>query len=284
MGIFCWIGYLLIGLILFLVINFLKERYSFTRIEGLIFSIIFTLIIAGFCSRLGFNKFNDNIFLVLVFKFILELIYDIYFLEEDYFNREDSNVKWAVLEIVLMFILNQELINKVDDVFLSGENLKIIVWLFIVGYIYNFYKNNKSIIADVNSTEKSISREKIVVSYAKLKLNYDEDIVVKSDKTRLIIYTIMIFNNYKRPAFLRRIDNIIFKVKGTSRKLGIMQVKSKKFITDLDSINIVIKKILKLEEKYKGKDNYKEILTGYDKENSEKLIYIYDVLKKFCNL
>lgn len=284
MGIFCWIGYLLIGLILFLVINFLKERYNFTRIEGLIFSIIFTLIIAGFCSRLGFNKFNDNIFLVLVFKFILELIYDIYFLEEDYFNREDSNVKWAVLEIVLMFILNQELINKVDDVFLSGENLKMIVWLFIVGYVYNFYKNNKSIIADVNSTEKSISREKIVVSYAKLKLNYDEDIVVKSDKTRLIIYTIMIFNNYKRSAFLRRIDNIVFKVKGTSRKLGIMQVKSKKFITDLDSINIVIKKILKLEEKYKGKDNYKEILTGYDKENSEKLIYIHDVLKKFCNL
>lgn len=284
MGILCWIGYLLIGLILFLVINFLKERYNFTRIEGLIFSIIFTLIIAGFCSRVGFNKFNDNIFLVLVFKFILELIYDIYFLEEDYFNIEDSNVKWAVLEIVLMFILNQELINKVDDVFLSGENLKMIVWLFIVGYVYNFYKNNKSIIADVNSTEKSISREKIVVSYAKLKLNYDEDIVVKSDKTRLIIYTIMIFNNYKRPAFLRRIDNIIFKVKGTSRKLGIMQVKSRKFITDLDSINIVIKKILKLEEKYKGKDNYKEILTGYDKENSEKLIYIYDVLKKFCNL
>lgn len=284
MGIFCWIGYLLIGLILFLVINFLKERYNFTRIEGLIFSIIFTLIIAGFCSRLGFNKFNDNIFLVLVFKFILELIYDIYFLEEDYFNREDSNVKWAVLEIILMFILNQELINKVDDVFLSGENLKMIVWLFIVGYVYNFYKNNKSIIVGVNSTEKSISREKIVVSYAKLKLNYDEDIVVKSDKTRLIIYTIMIFNNYKRPAFLRRIDNIIFKVKGTSRKLGIMQVKSKKFITDLDSINIVIKKMLKLEEKYKGKDNYKEILTGYDKENSEKLIYIYDVLKKFCNL
>lgn len=284
MGIFCWIGYLLIGLILFLVINFLKERYNFTRIEGLIFSIIFTLIIAGFCSRLGFNKFNDNIFLVLVFKFILELIYDIYFLEEDYFNREDSNVKWAVLEIILMFILNQELINKVDDVFLSGENLKMIVWLFIVGYVYNFYKNNKSIIVGVNSTEKSISREKIVVSYAKLKLNYDEDIVVKSDKIRLIIYTIMIFNNYKRPAFLRRIDNIIFKVKGTSRKLGIMQVKSKKFITDLDSINIVIKKMLKLEEKYKGKDNYKEILTGYDKENSEKLIYIYDVLKKFCNL
>ena len=284
MGIFCWIGYLLIGLILFLVINFLKERYNFTRIEGLIFSIIFTLIIAGFCSRLGFNKFNDNIFLVLVFKFILGLIYDIYFLEEDYFNREDSNVKWAVLEIVLMFILNQELINKVDDVFLSGENLKMIVWLFIVGYVYNFYKNNKSIIVGVNSTEKSISREKIVVSYAKLKLNYDEDIVVKSDKTRLIIYTIMIFNNYKRPAFLRRIDNIIFKVKGTSRKLGIMQVKSKKFITDLDSINIVIKKLLKLEEKYKGKDNYKEILTGYDKENSEKLIYIHDVLKKFCNL
>lgn len=239
---------------------------------------------AGFCSRLGLSKFNDNIFLVLVFKFILELIYSIYFLEEDYFNCEDSNVKWAVVEIILMFILNQELINKVDDVFLSGEDLKIIVWLFIVGYIYNFYKNNKNINKNISRGEKNISEERIVVSYAKLRLNYDLDITVKSAKTRLIIYTIMILNNYERPIFLRRVDNIIFKIKGTSRKLGIMQVKSKKFITDSESINIVVKKILKLEEKYKEKDNYKEVLTSYDKENSEKLIYVYDVLKKFCNL
>lgn len=284
MSIFCWIGYLFVGLVLFFIINFLRERYDFTRLEGLVFSLIFVLIAAGFCSRLGLSKFNDNIFLVLIFKFILELIYNIYFLEEDYFNSEDSNLKWAVFEIILMFILNQKLINKVNDVFLSGEDLKIIVWLFIVGYIYNFYKNNKNINKSIRREEKNISEERIVVSYAKLKLNYDLDITVKNVKTRLIIYTIMILNNYERPIFLRRVDNIIFKIKGTSRKLGIMQVKSKKFITDSESINIVVKKILKLEEKYKGKDNYKEVLTSYDKENSEKLIYVYEVLKKFCNL
>ena len=270
----------------FLLSGYLNKKYKFTRIQSLVFSIFFVLVLAGISYRLGFSKFNENIFLILVFKFVIELIYNIYFLEEDYFNKEDNNVKWALIEILLMFYLNQELIIKVNDIFLVGEDLKVIVWLFIIVYIYNFYKScgtvNKSRVVE----EKNISRENIVVSYAKCKIMYGEDITLEDEKNRLIVYAIMILNNYERPGVLRKLDNTIFKINGIPRKLGIMQVMSKKFITDSESIEIVCKKIDKLALKSKGnkKDNYKEIFVGYDKKSSDKLTYIYEELKKFSAL
>ena len=117
---------------------------------------------------------------------------------------------------------------------------------------------------------------------------YGEDVKLKDDKNKLIVFSIMILNNYERPSVLRKIDNTMFKINGLPRKLGIMQILSKKFITDSESIEIVCKKIDKLCEKSKGSKvknkNYKDVFVSYDKKSSEKLIYIYEELEKFSVL
>lgn len=288
MNIFIWLFYLVFGFLVFLLSGYLNKKYKFTRIQSLVFSIFFVLVLAGISGRLGFSKFNENIFLVLVFKFIIELFYNIYFLEGDYFNKEDNNVKWAIIEIFLMFYLDQELIIKVNDIFLAGEDLKIIVWMFMIFYIYNFYKNCTVNKRTVVTEERKISKEKIAISFARCKIMYGEDVKLKDDKNKLIVYSIMILNNYERPSVLRKIDNTMFKINGLPRKLGIMQILSKKFITDSESIEIVCKKIDKLCEKSKGSKvknkNYKDVFVSYDKKSSEKLIYIYEELEKFSVL
>ena len=187
-----------------------------------------------------------------------------------------------------MFYLDQELIIKVNDIFLAGEDLKIIVWMFMIFYIYNFYKNCTVNKRAVVTEERKISKEKIAISFARCKIMYGEDVKLKDDKNKLIVYSIMILNNYERPSVLRKIDNTMFKINGLPRKLGIMQILSKKFITDSESIEIVCKKIDKLCEKSKGSKvknkNYKDVFVSYDKKSSEKLIYIYEELEKFSFL
>ena len=119
------------------------------------------------------------------------------------------------------------------------------------------------------------------MSYAKLKLKYDEDVVISGDNKKLVIYSIMIFNNYNKPSFFRKIDSVLFKFDNKPRKLGIMQIKSKKYINDYESIVSAVKKVEKLYEKT-NKDN--EVISLYDKENSKDILYIYDELKKFCKI
>lgn len=267
---------------MFYGVNYFRRKYSLSRVQSIIFSILIILVVSGITLRLGWTKFTDNIFVVLVFKFLSELVYSGYYLEEDVFKSRDNF--YLLGEVVLGFIINQELINKVNDVFLSGNDLKLIIWLLIILYLYKFFKNND--VKNVTEVdERVISKEKIVINYAKFKIRFGEEIALKEANLKLIVYSIMILGDYRRGEFLRKIDNLIFKLSLKPRKLSIMQINSKKFITDYDGIELVCKKIGKISEKCKTvKNSYKEIFKSYDKENCDTLNYIYEELNKFCNL
>ncbi len=274
-----WVGYILFGVLLFILSIIFNNKYSISRRENIVFSLIYLLIISGVFSRIGVVSFNENIFMVVVVELFCQLFYINYFLEKDFFNKDDKNFSFYMIKIVLAFLLNQELINRVSSVFLSGEELKIIVWLLVIVYLYQFFKGKET--TNNISKESAISKESIALSFAKLKLAYGDDISVSNESLKLIIYSIMIFNNYKRSKVFRKIDSILFRINNKPRKLGVMQVMSKKYINDYESIVLAIKKIEKIYSKNK---DYIEVINLYDKNNSKEICYIYDELSKFCKL
>lgn len=243
----------------------------------MIFSFIYLLVIAGLFLRFGQSSFNENIFMIIVVEVICQLIYISYFLDKNFFNKEDKYVSFYIFKIILAFFINKELISKVKDVFLSGEDLKIVIWLLIIVYLYQFLKG-REISFKTSKENDSISRENIVLSFTKLRLLFGDNI---DGDRKLVLYAIMIFQNYNRPKAFRVIDNILFKINQKPRKLGIMQVMSKKFINDYESIEIVSKKVDKLYDK--NKDDIK-VINLYDKNNGKEIALIYEEIKKFCKL
>lgn len=274
-----WIGYAILGIVLFIFLTYGERKYQFGKRENFVFSIIYLLVVAGIFSRFGVYSFNDNIFMTFVSELFCQLIYISYFLEKEFFNKEDKYLMFYIGKIIVAFLINQELINKVSDVFLSGEDLKIIIWLVIIVYLYQFFKARDNI--NSTSVKKEISKENIVMSFAKLKLIYGEDISISDEDRKLVIYAIMILNNYKRPKIFRKLDNILFKIDNKPRELGIMQIMSKKYINDYESISSACKKIEKL---YSKSNNSLEVINLYDKDNAKDIGYIYEELKKFCKL
>ncbi len=238
------------------------------------------MILAGLASRFGFSRFNENIFLIFVFELVFKMIYVTYFLEKDFFDKREGNVSYSVILIIISYIVNIEFINKVDQVFLKGEDFRIILWFLAILFLFQFFKNKDQNI--INNTEMKLPEEKkIVMMYARLKSTYLEDTKDYDKDLAYILYSIMIFNNYKRPEIYRTMDNLMFKINGKSKNLGIMQIKSKKFITDSESIDIVYKKLQKLREKQKTKKiSVNNIIDNYDKENSKSIKLIYDYISK----
>lgn len=275
-----YVGYVFLGVLLFLLGIVFSQKYNFSSIQNFVFSMVYLLIVSGICSRLGLFDFNENIFMVVVVELFCQIFYVNYFLEKDFFNKKDKYFSFYVFKIIVAFLLNQELINKVSDVFLTGDDLKVIIWLLVIVYLYQFFKERELNIS-VSKNDRIITKESIALSFAKLKLVYGEDISNIDDSKKLVLYSIMIFNNYRRPKIFRRFDNILFKLDNKPRKLGIMQVMSKKYITDYESIILCTKKIEKLYEKNK-KDI--DVINLYDKDNSKDICHIYEEVKKFCKL
>lgn len=276
MGIISWIYYLIIGLILFIIISYLQKKFKLTKLEQFIITNILLVTISGISNRLIIN-YNSDIFLSLAFLMIIDIIYQGYFLGRDFFDKEEANLKYYILLIIVGFLINQEFINRVNEVFLTGEDFRLIIWFLIIIYIYQFIKN-KDIFSYKVKEKHFLSEEGILIQYTKLKYRYPT--TYENDKLKKVLYSIMLYENHRRGKILRYFDNLKYRITGNPRKLGIMQVDSKKFITDAESIDIVYKKLDKLYNKKNSKKTIPDLIKSYNKESAEDIMYIYNIIEK----
>ena len=283
MGLLGWIFYVFISVVLFIVLKFIQNKFNITKLEKLIISLIALMIISGICFEWGI-KYTENIFLIFVFLLIVDVIYTSYFVERDFFVIEENNILYYVILIILGFFINQEFINEVNQVFLTGNDLRLLLWTLSFIFIYKMCKD-RNLFSKVSVDEKSfMSRNTILVNYTKFKDKYYDECNSTNKDISNIVYSIMIFENHRRGKVLRNYDYFMFRVNGKKNKLGIMQVESNKFISDIESIEIVLRKIEKLyakNKKNKKKIDIKSIIKEYDKENYEDIVYIFDIIKKF---
>ena len=261
----------------------LDHKYKLTKLEKIVVSIFLLLFVAGMMKRFLFSH-TEQIFFIYVFMFFIDLIYHSYFLERDFFDKQEQNVYYYSVLVIIGFMLNQELINRVDQVFLSGEDFRIIIWFLLFLFFYFFFKNRNILQDTVSKTDHLISREVVLVQYVKLKDQYYDDLHCDEKEISNLLLAIMILENHRRGKILRKFDYFSFRLNGGKKKLGIMQVESKQFITDQKSIEIVYKKLDKLfhkDIKSKKKMKVEEVIEKYSKEDASKIQAIFDIIRKF---
>ena len=284
MGITLILNYLILSLILFFLLNYIEENNNENSINRIIISLIYMIISSGIIKNSQF------IFIILIFEFLIRLFYTNYVLEKDFFKEKSSYLKEYIISITLGYLLNAYFIDKVDSVFLTASEFRIILWIFIIIFTYTFVKDNLNINFKKNVKKyEQQYKEYDIINYAKLKNLYSDKIKIKNQELIPVIYSIMIYNNYQRPKILRKLDNIKYRIDNEPRKLGIMQINSKKNITDEESIELGIKKIERIylkfnkEKKLKLEDIVIIILNNYyeDKEISKEVLKIYKRIIEF---
>ena len=285
-----FISYVFFAFLLFMFLNFIVKRFSLTKIQYVLFTNIFLVFLASVASYFHLNAFCDDIFIIVIFEFLIRMLYTTYLLEKDFFSKEEGILPLYLGNVVVAYLLNQFIIRQVDMVFLNPEQLKFLLWVFIILFIYHFF-HRQDMVSIQNSTKKFSIAERgqyIILQYAKMKQKYGKDISVQGDM-RFLIYAIMIFENYKRPSFFRQLDYFRYQFDHVPKKQGIMQVDSKKILSDIESIEIVSQKLEKLQEKKKSKKNEIDVASllkgiGMKSEEIEQITIIYQKLVEFSSL
>ena len=285
-----FISYVFFAFLLFMFLNFIVKRISLTKIQYVLFTNIFLVFLASVASYFHLNAFCDDIFIIVIFEFLIRMLYTTYLLEKDFFSKEEGILPLYLGNVMAAYLLNEFIIRQVDIVFLNPEQLKFLLWIFIILFIYHFF-HRQDMVSIQNSTKKFSIAERgqyIILQYAKMKQKYGKDISVQGDM-RFLIYAIMIFENYKRPSFFRQLDYFRYQFDHVPKKQGIMQVDSKKILSDIESIEFVEKKLEKLQEKKKSKKNDIDVASllkgiGMKQEEIEQITIIYQKLVEFSNL
>ena len=284
MGLFGWILYIIFGVLMFFCLCFLEKKYNISQLQKFIFSIVIWLLFCGGCFRFAI-PYTSDIFLVFVFLMIVDIFYCSYILDQDFFDKQERRIFYYITLILCGFFLNQSFINQVQSVFLTGEELREVLWFGVLLFLYQFGKNHQLFdIVIQQSFKENISEENILLQYTKLRYRYGQKVHFKNKDISCLIYAIMIDESSRRSKFLRTYDYFMFRFSGGHKKLGIMQVESDHFITDLESIEMVHDELEKLYVKnkpLKGKKRILSVLEEYCVDREKEVRKIFDIIEKF---
>ena len=171
--------------------------------------------------------------------------------------------------VLSYFIFNYfilKLINLGESVFISLTELRDAIWYAIFAYcsvaiwkilktsffnLYNIYTNSNR---DVILMKKYQYFKMIYGSYIAFYMNKTKLSILKTYCYReftLLIYAIMIYEDFNRPSNVRRIEKILKYIFPSKVKtIGIMQVRSTQIISDEKSIEIAINQLEKMYWKH----------------------------------
>ena len=279
--------YFMFAIILFYILNYFDNNNKNRNIIHIVLPVIYIIILSALQKSVDLSEWNTFLFIVPIFELVIRLFYVKSILHQESLINNNYYLKIYSLTILLSYFVNSIFISKVENVLPTAEEMRPCIWFLIIIFCYSIMKENIKVdISKDKATFIEKKEEYTVINYARFKNLYKD--VIETDHKDLIpaIYAIMIYENYRRPLFFRKIDKLKFHLKPRTMKMGIMQVASKKEIDDEKSIELATKTLEKHLKKHqetkRSKDNIKEVIKSYyGKEDSSNIINIYDKIMDF---
>lgn len=261
-----------------ILLNYFSTKEN-RRLNQLLIPSIYIVIISALLPIV-----KENIFLIVVFEIFIRNFYITNITNRD---NEISNTMFifeSILSIALSLFTYNYFIRAVDSVIPNPEDIKPFIWFLIILYISSLYKISTK---DKTKTAKSKSivrkKEHIIMQYAKYKNIYSSIVKSKNQTINNLVYAIMIYNNYKTPAFYRNINAYIGAITKKETAYGIMQIKSYNRISDEESIKMTIaefEKSLK-NTKLNESSQIEKLLKDYKIEDEKEILSIYENIVEF---
>ena len=272
--------YLIYSLILFFIIEYINKK-NINKTNHIIITLIYIILISALTPNI-----KENIFLIPILELVIRILINTYIFEKNFFKQNKEEIKIYIISIITSYLLNRIFINNTNNIIPSIEEIKIIIWLLITIYILKLIKKDLDVTLKTNEKkEEQFTKEYVVVEYAKFKSKYSDNIKPKTKTLIPIIYSIMIYENYYKSNFIRKIDELLFIITKKPNKFGIMQINSDKVIDDIESINMVIKELEAINNNYKKQKitDTKLIVKDYIQNNKKysDIINIYNNIIEF---
>ena len=279
--------YIIASFFLSIILNKVETRKQDHFLDYIMVTVLYLIVLAGIFSTYHITENNHTIFFIVLFQIIGSIIYQNVILEVSSLKNSDDQVKKYAVNLMVAYLVNTFFISRVNSVFLNIEEVKLLLWLFLMLYFYYWFKNNITI--PISKNKKILfyqDREYIVMQYAKFKSRYGSVVYSRYSELAPTIFSLMIYENYHRPEMVRKIDHFKYRMFKKYGKFGIMQISSNHELTDEESIKIAIRRLeniyLKVSrDKRNSWNRISKVIFQYHRKDARKILNIDREIRNF---
>lgn len=250
---------------------------------------IVLVIYYGLLFKAGYINYAQKLWLFVPFYFLFRVVLICVILR----RKELFNVKYEAtivfFSMLIELVLWKSFINSDENVFIGISELRNEVWLLIFVAMYKFVE----MLIEKSVCQKNIVTADMMKRYVVKKFNeffdkYSECLTIDYDNRNvcILLFAIMIFENYNRGRFLRTLENIKVSI-GKSATVGIMQVKSNRILTNEESIivayNLLENEIFQEDKQIDDEMQIRDYAFEYnpDEDYARSVSFVYQLLKEY---
>ncbi len=250
---------IILGILLFLLINWIgghsydkgyismsiifqeEKAPAFNFVLRVFSPLVYLIICSAILYFFGFDKYVQNFYLVNVYYIVFRLFVNIITGRLLLLNWKRQLFYWICI-IGLSYLLYKNFIVYKKNLLPDFTTIANEIWIVIIFFIYHVCNNIRL------SSEPTIKRKDAYLNKMlhKFKQKYS-DIIDKrtnNNKIKSLIYAIIIFENFNRPAITRFIEYVSFFLTKKPHTLGVMQYYSHKYINSKQSVELGVSKII----------------------------------------
>jgi hypothetical protein len=263
---------IILGVGLFFLINWIgKHSFSIGYMEISIFvkteeapalnflirvltPIVYIIIVSTSLYYFGLDKFVWNIYLVNIYYILFRLNFNLATNRGLLLNWYRQFFYWIAI-VVISYFTYEKLIKVKLNILPDFTTVANELWIIIMIFIFQVANNLRF---SQEATQKR--KEKYLKSrYHYFKRFYGQFIkdLTNNEILESIVYAIIIYEDFNRPKIARQVENLKFKLTKKPHTLGVMQVRSDKLISDLESVKLGTKKIVNAYKNYLKKPSEK---------------------------
>jgi hypothetical protein len=257
--------HIILGVGLFFLINWIgKHSYSIGYMEISIFvkteeapalnflirvltPIVYIIIVSTSLYYFGLDKFVWNIYLVNIYYILFRLIFNLVTNRGLLLNWYRQFLYWTAI-IVISYFTYEKLIKVKANILPDFTTVANELWIIILIFIFQVANN-------LRFSQEATQKRKdnyLKSRYHYFKRFYGQLIkdLTNNEILESIVYAIIIYEDFNRPKIARQVENLKFRLTKKPHTLGVMQVRSDKLISDLESVKLGTEKIVNAYKKY----------------------------------
>lgn len=212
---------------------------------NILFPNIVLIFMYMFCYKGKYAVSPNQLFYYVCFYYAYRMILICFILR----RKELISIRYEVTNILFGILLAQFLVKEFltvpEQVFIPVSELVNEFWLVIIAVVFKFI----ILIFDKIFRQNTVVNENMLDEYIRNKFKkfyrkYKDNIYITKDDNKLwiLLFSIMIFENYNRGGIIRIIEKIKINF-GFTATIGIMQIRSNKNISDEESISLAYDKL-----------------------------------------
>lgn len=214
---------------------------AFNYLFKVLTPVVFIVLVAAFFQFIGHHEFNKNIYLIVVYYWIIRLLVIILQGHASLQNWPVQFLYW--ISSITLAVWFYSLIDKLDTILPTPQTLIEQLWLLIILFIYSVL--NKLEISRASTEQRK--KNYVIRKYQQFHEKFGEQVdgYMNIDFLRALTFAIMIYEDFNRSKLIRFLERLLFKYSDKKHTYGIMQVKSDHVLSDAESLNLGMEKIVR---------------------------------------